>query len=139
MKKTDQPDVNETKYFERKIWEPKQHNRKVVLSNNIKQELLGIKEGLGTEIHLESLKVWFERFIFIHDRLAQRLENAYKRQNLLNRWEQGKTLRKKYQKVFGNDFEDSNCTNKRRKSITCLKAAGYFPKKRKDVAKELEA
>ena len=48
--------AKETKLFWSKIWERKEHNRKVEWINCIEKELEGVEKGPETILHLESLR-----------------------------------------------------------------------------------
>ena len=51
-----QSDARETEQFWSKIWQPREHNKKVEWKSNMEKDLEGLEEGPKVEIHVDILK-----------------------------------------------------------------------------------
>ena len=53
--------MTEAKQFWSKIWERREHNRRVEWINNMEKELQGLEKGHNAKIYLNSLRATFKK------------------------------------------------------------------------------
>ena len=110
MKTYKQLDDKETKQFWGRIWEGREHNRKVKWINNMEKELQGLEEAPKAKIRLNLLRAtlkkvpnlktpghdgihgyWFKKFTTIHDRLAIEMNRCLEETYISEWMTKGKT------------------------------------------------